>query len=187
LLSSLCRIEEVKLVAFSEKALIWKLSLLLIVCRQGHLHSQHLRGCCLVLMLSFRRWLLKSRGHVLSLQKECSNLQSLKAKLESSNDMHKFDCISKPSSGCSEDCKSFDYVSLSLETSGMPFVFVLIFSWFLKSYFDIHLLFFFIPFILSLLENLQTKQNCFHDILVANVQLLDTIHSPYIHACKEEF
>jgi len=61
------------------KALTWKLFLVRIVCWHTLLHSQHLRDCCSVLMLSFRKWLPKSLGRVLSLQKECSTLHSQKA------------------------------------------------------------------------------------------------------------
>jgi hypothetical protein len=99
-----------------------------------HLHSQHRRDWCLVLMLSFKKWLVKSLRRVLSLQKIVLDFLLTKG----SDDFDNRVDMSKPSRGCSEDFKSFVSVSLLHEVCSSCFGFNL--DLFLKSYFDIHLL-----------------------------------------------
>jgi len=131
------------------KALIWKLSLLQIVCWHILLHSQHLRDCCSVLMLSFRKWLPKTLRRVLRLQKECSTLHSQKAVM-----IWTIVDMFKSSRGCSDDCRSFDQFPY-LKRYTCHLVFVLILDLVLQSYIDIHLLFYFGPFI----SNVYCKSN----------------------------
>ena len=80
---------------------------------------------------------------------------------EGSDDFDNRVYMSKPSRGCSEDFKSFDSVSLPQEVCACYLVFVLIFDLSLKSDFDIHLLFYFVPLNLSLMDSLQRKQFIF--------------------------
>ena len=80
---------------------------------------------------------------------------------EGSDDLDNRVYMSKPSRGCSEEFKSFDSVSPPQEVCACYLVLVLIFDFSLKSYFDTHLLFYFVPFILCFPESLQRKQFIF--------------------------
>ena len=80
---------------------------------------------------------------------------------EDSDDLDNRVYMYKPSRGCSEDCKSFDSFSPPQEVCACYLVLVLIFDLSLKPYFDIHLLFYFVPFNLCLPDSLQRKQFIF--------------------------